>query len=74
MEPKGTSCKNCGGTELFSQRVSAKGGYGPDLLPINGIFNSAKFQIRVCGDCGFVEWFVPPEYLDKVKEKFIRET
>jgi predicted nucleic-acid-binding Zn-ribbon protein len=72
MKSNGKSCRNCGSTELFSQEVNAKGGYGPDLLPI-GFFSTPKFHIRVCGGCGLVEWFVPPEYLSKVKEKFPRD-
>lgn len=67
-------CRNCGSTELFSHEVIARGGYGPDLLPIGGFFSSPNFRIQVCGDCGLVEWFVPPQYLDKVKEKFQRES
>ena len=74
MQSSDKSCRNCGSTELFSQEVSARGGYGPDLLPVGGFFNAPKFHIRVCGGCGLVEWFVPPEYLNKVKERFPRET
>ena len=66
------SCRNCGSTELFSRDVNAKGGYGPDLLPL-GFFSAVKFHIRVCADCGFVDWFVPPEQLSKVRKKFTRE-
>ncbi len=72
MKPNDKPCRNCGSTELFSEEVSARGGYGPNLLPI-GFFVSSKFRIRVCGSCGLVEWFVPPKYLGKVKENFSRE-
>jgi predicted nucleic-acid-binding Zn-ribbon protein len=73
MRSSDKACRNCGSTEWFSQEVDAKGGYGPDLLPI-GFFSAPKFHIRVCGGCGLVEWFVSPKYLSKVKEKFPRET
>jgi hypothetical protein len=74
MNSNDKSCRNCGSTELYSKEVSARGGYGPDLLPIGGFFSTPKFRIRVCGACGLVEWFVPPKHLDKVKERFRRES
>ena len=55
---------------MYYKEVGARGGYGPDLLPIGGFWSSPKFQLWVCGKCGFTMWFVPPEYLEKVKEKF----
>lgn len=58
---------------MFSREVYAKGPYGPDLLPIGGFFSGAKFRIRVCGGCGLVEWFVPGEFMEKVKARFQRE-
>jgi predicted nucleic-acid-binding Zn-ribbon protein len=73
MKANEKPCRNCGSTELFSQEVSARGGYGPDLLPIGGFWSAPKFRIRVCGSCGLVEWFVPAEHLSKVKERFHRE-
>ena len=73
MKLNDKSCRNCGSAEIFSQEVAARGGYGPDLLPIGGFFSPPKFHIRVCADCGLVEWFVPSEYLGRVKEKFSRE-
>jgi predicted nucleic-acid-binding Zn-ribbon protein len=72
MPSNNKSCRNCGSNEIYSKEVSAKGGYGPNLLPI-GFFTSPTFLIRVCGDCGLVEWFVLPKHLGKVKEKFQRE-
>lgn len=66
-------CRNCGEREFYLQKVSARGGYGPDLLPIGGFFRSPAFQLRVCGVCGLVDWFVPPEHLTKVRERFTRE-
>jgi hypothetical protein len=38
-----------------------------------GFFSNPKFLMRICGGCGLVEWFVPPEHLDTVKKKFARE-
>ena len=71
MESNDKVCRNCGSEELFSQEVNATS-EGMDLLPL-GFFSRPKFRIRVCADCGLIEWFVPSEYLDKVKEKFSRE-
>ena len=67
-QPK--TCRNCGGTEHYSQLVHARGGYGPDLLPIGGFFSSPKFRIVICGECGLTEWFVKSDDLAKVREKF----
>jgi predicted nucleic-acid-binding Zn-ribbon protein len=72
MESNAKQCRNCGGTEFFSKEVYARGGQGPNLLPV-GFWTTASFRIRVCGGCGLVEWFVSPEYLDAVKKKFERE-
>ena len=69
-----TSCRNCGGTESYSREVSARGGYGPDLLPVGGFFKQPKFLLRVCGGCGLAEWFVPAEYLAKVREHFEQDS
>jgi hypothetical protein len=65
-------CRNCGKSELYWQEINARGGYGPDLLPI-GLFSMPKFDICVCGGCGLVEWFVSSKYLDDVKQKFTRD-
>jgi hypothetical protein len=43
-----------------------------DLLPI-GFFSGGKFILQVCGGCGLAEWFVPDEYMPKVREKFSRD-
>ncbi len=67
------TCRECGSAEWYAREVDAKGGYGPDLLPL-GWFSGAKFRIRVCGSCGLVEWFVPSKLLPDVKERFERET
>lgn len=66
-------CRNCGGRDFFSKRVLARGGYGPDLLPVGGFFDVPTFRLRVCGGCGLAEWFVPEPYLAKVRERFDRE-
>lgn len=71
METAKQSCRHCGGTELYFQEVGASGGYGPNLLPL-GIFSNPEFIVQVCGQCGLVEWFVPPRFLSKVREKFKR--
>jgi predicted nucleic-acid-binding Zn-ribbon protein len=67
------SCKNCGGTELFSKTVQSAGMFGPDLLPTGGAVFRERFRIRICGSCGFVEWFVLPEHLENVTSKFPKE-
>lgn len=73
MTNKAPSCRNCGSNDWYSHEVYAKGAYGPDLLPVGSIFgrfSNPKFRIHVCGSCGLVEWFVPEEFLARVKEKW----
>lgn len=76
MDEAMQSCRMCGKSEFYSKLVDAIGGYGPNLLPIDigwlGVLQGkAKLRIRVCGGCGHVEWFVPEDLLDKVRESFI---
>ena len=73
MQTNTKACRNCGSTERYSKEVYARGAYGPDLLPVGGFFNPPKFRLFVCGGCGLAEWFVQPEFLSKVKERFKRE-
>lgn len=66
------ACRNCGGTELYSQEVSANGGSeGPKLLPL-GWLTFPTYELVICADCGLTEWFVPERFLRKVKGKFKR--
>lgn len=60
-------CQACGQSDLLATKTSAKGGYGPDLLPGTGIFKGANFQVVVCTECGFVHFYVHPDDLHKVK-------
>ncbi|UCD51673.1 MAG: hypothetical protein JSW27_03395 [Phycisphaerales bacterium] len=62
-------CPECDGVEFYSREVSAKGGYGPDLLPGTGWFFSAKFRLCICARCGYVKWFVPERFLDDIKTR-----
>lgn len=65
-----TKCTECGGNEFYHREVDSGGAYGPNLLPGAGrIFKMAKFDIQVCGRCGFVKWFVAERFLDNLKEK-----
>jgi predicted nucleic-acid-binding Zn-ribbon protein len=69
------SCRNCRNTEIYSQEVNATGPHGPNPLPVGGVFSvfsAPKFHMRVCGNCGLVEWFVSEKYLGLVKETFPR--
>lgn len=73
MSENAKPCKNCGSAELFSRKVQSTGAFGPDLLPTGGAAFRERFRIRVCGSCGFVEWFVLPEHPENVKAKFAKE-
>jgi hypothetical protein len=65
----GKPCRNCGSMDLYSKEVTSNGGYGPVLLPL-GFWTNPKLEIKVCGHCGLLEWFVPARFLAKVKDKF----
>jgi hypothetical protein len=41
-------------------------------LPV-GFFAEGVVHLRVCGNCGLMEWFVVPETLEKVKENFSKD-
>ena len=63
-------CPECDGIEFYSREVSAKGGYGPDLLPGIGwcwFPTKARFRLCICARCGYVKWFVPQRFLDDIK-------
>jgi len=68
------TCRNCGITEFYYSDVDSRGPYGPNLLPIGGVFSNPKFVIRVCGTCGIVDWFVPNNHLAAVRATFVRKT
>jgi hypothetical protein len=72
MSANDKACRNCGSFESYVQEVSARGGYGPDLLPI-GLFSMPTFHMHICGSCGLIDWYVSPKYLYDVKKKFSRE-
>ena len=72
MDAKNKTCRNCGGSEFYTQNTTAFGDAGA-MLPI-GAFSAREFRVRVCGGCGLVEWFVSSKSLAKVKEKFENES
>ena len=66
------TCRECGSANIYSKEVKANGGHGPSLLPL-GFFHSSKFSLRVCSECGLVDWYVSPDSLGRVPEYFERE-
>ena len=47
--------------------ISARGGYGPDLLPgTSGVFTNAKMKAIVCKDCGLVRFYAQRDTLAKL--------
>ncbi|MCL4275536.1 MAG: hypothetical protein QY328_11830 [Anaerolineales bacterium] len=66
-------CPECGNDEIYAKTVGARGGYGPDLLPgVGGFWAGGKFEIYVCGKCGYSQFYVPQKLLSDVKENFTR--
>lgn len=72
MDSASKVCRNCGGNDFYSQNSVAWNDSGA-MLPL-GMFSIRELHIRVCGDCGLVEWFAAPKTLAKVKAKFHRES
>lgn len=62
-------CRNCGSKEIHAREVKVRGGLAMDMLPI-GFFSEKRLEMRVCANCGLVEWFVPRRLLDKVRRTF----
>ena len=54
-----TKCRQCGRDSLYQREgVSARGGYGPDLLPGLSVFwSGATFQVVVCSNCGLTQLY-----------------
>jgi hypothetical protein len=70
-------CAECGGTEIYRADVGAGGGYAPDMLPgAHDWWRSGTLEVYVCGSCGHYQFFVPEDYLNRVKQskKFRRHT
>lgn len=70
-KPPAKPCRNCAGTEFYTQAVTFGGDAGA-ILPV-GAFFGAEGRVRVCGACGLAEWFLDPDSLQKAKKKFRRE-
>ena len=62
-------CSECGGGEIYRAEIAAGGGYAPDMLPgAHAWWRAGKMEVYVCGSCGHYQFFVPEEYLSKVKQ------
>ena len=67
------TCRNCGGGEFYSKEIELAGQM-TFLLPIGFTLAPRNVRLRVCGTCGLMDWFVAPISLDKVKEKFQKDS
>ena len=62
-----TQCPHCGGSELFTRRVSTKVEM-PLLVGLGGFLRFAKFDAVLCADCGHFSLFAEPDARRKVRE------
>jgi hypothetical protein len=72
---KPQQCALCGGGEIFvaTAEVCNRQIGGVNLLPdIAGVWRAGQLEARICGTCGHYRLFVPPETLQKVREKYPR--
>ena len=65
-----TPCSNCSGSNIYlSEDGIPGGGYGSDYLPgLGGFMTPAKLYPSICGDCGFVRFFIDEEARAKLNE------
>jgi hypothetical protein len=62
------SCPHCGGTDLYTRRVSSGGGQGPYFLAGLGSFmHFAEFDAIVCAGCGLTRFFAEPAARQNVR-------
>uniref|UniRef100_UPI00344E2ACF zinc ribbon domain-containing protein n=1 Tax=Sphingomonas sp. TaxID=28214 RepID=UPI00344E2ACF len=62
-------CPECGSHEVHVTQVYSRQS-GMELLPkISGVFNRVRFDVLICGSCGYYRLFVPEDYLVDVIEK-----
>ena len=73
MKRKPAACRSCGGTEFYTKTVDARGGFGPNLLPL-GLLASSKFTLVVCGSCGLTDWYVGRMDLVRLRDRFKKMT
>jgi ribosomal protein S27AE len=57
-------CPKCGWTEIIKIRGGAFN------VIVTGLFSSVVLTRYVCGQCGFVEHWVPQDGIDLLRKKF----
>ena len=65
------NCPDCGSTEQFQSNSTIETTtISGDLLPKlgSGMFASAKVRPVVCGDCGYLRFYVADEALAKMRD------
>ncbi len=69
-EPTVPTCPECKSEDVFQYNdLIDTTTIGGELLPklASGRFSSAKMRAVVCGDCGFLRYFVADDALEKLK-------
>jgi hypothetical protein len=68
MSTPSKTCRDCGGTEFYTGESSRT-----VAIAISFVSLPPKFNLRVCGTCGLMDWFLPPKDVQKLKKKFTPE-
>ena len=55
-------CAVCGGKDFHERRALLN---TPMMTFMNLDFMNESATLRVCADCGFIHWFVPPKKLEQ---------
>jgi hypothetical protein len=66
MNTQSKPCRNCGSTEFYVGDAARAVGIVLFTIPL-------RFDLRVCGTCGLLDWFVQESELQKLKQKFSPE-
>ena len=60
-------CPHCGGTELYTRRMSSFGQYLYLLAGLGRFLHYAHMDVVVCADCGLMRLFAEPKARENVR-------
>jgi hypothetical protein len=66
-------CPECGGTEIYTQRLIGSSASNAFLYKADrSLFDFPKFDAFCCANCGCYQLFVGEEWLPEISEKWSR--
>jgi hypothetical protein len=64
MSMPAKTCRNCGGSKFYESDCART-----VAISITPFSLPPKFHLRICGNCGLVDWFLPDKDLKKLSQK-----